>query len=332
MAGPVVFLCLILSPKFAESVPFGTDDAVTVPASIASCTPRRNGTRKRSEVVCRFIYAVGGKRYAAEDVAWSRNDPFLTSARLDRVLADFRTHPARRARVSRDDPADAALMDERWVTPPPLWLCLLGLFILMAIAIVRLDPSDIPYRRADLAPDPATGYLEPINHHRRNLVRRRLAGQGLAALVAGGICLFGISNQPANVVAQLGMTSLRPVPARLVDCEHRYYRAGRTGHDQLNCDFRYRIGGRLYRGSAEAVRFGLIPTAARMDAEVARLQTQPQVTAYVDPRHPGYAWAFLRNDIFLPFSWGLFELQLCLLVLVSGGIIGASIVRGYRAA
>lgn len=332
IAGPVLFLCLILSPRFAESIPFGRGDAVTVPAHIASCTFRRNGARRQSELVCQFVYAVGGKRYTEEDVAWSSNDPFLTSARLDWVLADFRMHPARHARVSRDDPADATLMDERWVAPPPLWLCLVGLFVLLVIAIVRFDPSDLPHRRADLAPDPKTGYLEPINHRRRNQVLRRLATQGMAALAAGTICLFGISNSPANFAARLGLTRLEPVPARLVDCAHHYHRAGRSGQDQLICDFVYKVGGRRYRGSGEAMHFGLIPTRARMDAEVARMGAAPSVTAYVDPHYPGYAWAFLSDKLVIPFTWGIFELELCLLIMVAGGVAVASIVRAYRAA
>jgi hypothetical protein len=329
IAGPVTFLCLILSPRLAET-PFWSSDRVTVRAQVTSCKPERDGLHKQSEIVCRFIYALGGRRYIGESKVWTSDDPFLTSARFERTLSQQAARTVRMAHVQRDEPSDAMLLDGRWVTMPPLWLWLVGLFAALLVTIIRLDPSDLPYHRADLAPDPATGYLEPINHRRRDRIRLRLAGQSLAILAAGAICLFGLSNGAANSVARLGMTALQPTPARLVDCEHRYHRSGRSGQDQLNCDFVYAAHGQRYRGSAESLHFGLFPTNARMDTEVARLRSRPFVTAYFDPRHPDYAWAFISEKAFVPFAWGLFELGLCLLVALAGAVLVANIVRAWR--
>lgn len=331
MAGPVVAVGLVLSPRLGQAISSWMADARPVPARVMSCAPQRDGVHGETKVICRFTYRHQGKSHVAESTSWNSQSPFLTSAALTRVLARQSAASTRRADISPDDPSDARLLDQRWVAMPPLWAWLLALFAVSIVVIFRLDPSDIPYRRAELAPDPSTGQLVPINHHRRDRVRRRLAGQGLAALLAGGICLFGLSNQPANIVAKLAMTALQPTPARLVNCDHHYYRAGRGGHDQLDCDFVYRSDGRTYRGRAESLRFGLIPTDARMDAQVAGLRPRKAVTAYVDRRYPGYAWAFISEKAFIPFTWGLFEVELVLLILVMNAILIACIVRWHRA-
>jgi hypothetical protein len=331
IAGPVVFLSLVLSPRLAETMSVATEDLVPVDAQVTSCIPQRNGRRARTEIVCRFDYAYEGTQHNTESTAWSRDDPFLTSTGLTQALAQQSASTTRTAYLRSRTPEEAELADPRWVTVPPLWLWLLALFAASAVLIVRADPSDLPHRRVDLALDPATGHLVPINHHRRDRIRRRLVVQGLAALLAGGICLYGLSNQPANLVAKSAMRALQPVSAQLVDCGHRYRRAGRSGHDSLDCDFVYAVAGQTYRGKAESLRFGLFPTDARMDAKVAALQAAPAVTAYVDPRYPGFAWAFLSEDVFIPFTWGLFELQLVLLMLVAGGVLVAAVVRWRRA-
>jgi hypothetical protein len=330
-AGPIVFICLIVSPRIAETVSMWVEDAVLVQARVTSCTPHRDGRRHQSEILCSFAYAYGGGTYVGRSAGWVGSDPFLTSGGLERVLARQSAMTTRPASLRPSDPSDAVLLDQRWVTMPPLWLLLLILFVAMVIAMVRLDPSDSPYRRVDLEPDRSTRELVPINHNSRDRVRRRLAAQGLAALVTGGMCLFGISNQPANIVAKLGMTALQATPARLVDCAHRYYRSGRSGHDQLDCDVVYEVDGRAYRGEAESLHFGLIPTNARMDAEVARSRSQANVTAFVDRRHPGYAWSFISEHAFAPFTWGIFELELGFLVLVMVLVLAACITRWRRA-
>lgn len=331
LAGPVFFLCLVLSPRLADSMSVATEDRVPVDAQVRSCTPRRDGRHAQSAIVCRVDYVYDGTPFTADATAWDRDDPFLTSPALTQALAQQSASATRTAYLRPHAPGAPLLADPRWVTMPPLWLLLLALFAASAALIVRMDPSDVPHRRADLALDPATGRLMPINHHRRNRIRRRLAVQGAAALLIAGICIFGLSNQPANVVAKSAMRALQPVPAELVDCGHRYRRAGRTGHDSLDCDVVYAFAGHTYRGAAESLRFGLFATNARMDAQVAALLASPTVTAYVDPRHPEFAWAFLSDDVFLPFTWGLFELQLILFVLVAGGVVVAAIVRWRRA-
>lgn len=331
IAGPVVFVCLMVSPKLVETLSIAMDNLVPVDAQVTSCTPHRNGRRAQTEIVCRFDYVHEGKQYTAESAAWRRDDPFLSSSGLAHVLAQQSALTTRTAYLRPRDPAAAMLTDPRWVTAPPLWLVLLAVFAASAFLIVRMDPSGLPHRRADLVPDPATGKLISISHQRRSRIRRRLLVQGLAALVAGGICVFGLSNRPANLVAKSAMRALQPVPAQLVDCGHRYIRAGRTGHDSLACDFVYTVAGQSYRGVAESLRFGLFPTNARMDAEVAALQAAPAVTAYVDPRYPGFAWAFISERVFITFTWGLFELQLVLIALVAGGVLVSTFVRWQRA-
>jgi hypothetical protein len=331
IAGPVIFISLVVSPRLAETMSIWSDNVVPVQAHVASCTPHRDGRHRRTQIVCRFAYAYAGTNYVAQSAGWSSDDSFLTSAWLERALAGQSAMTERLANVRSRAPSAAILSDHRWVAMPPLWLWLLILFVTLILAMVRLDPSDIPHRRAELALAPSRGDLVPINRSRRDRIRRRLAGQGFAALVAGGICLFGLSNQPANSVAKLGMTSLRPQPGRLVNCGHRYYRTGRSGHDQLDCDFVYQVAGRFYRGEADSLRFGLIPTNARMDAVTARLRAQPAVTAYVDQRYPGYAWAFVSEDVFVPFTWGIFELELGVILLAMGAVLVASIIRWRRA-
>lgn len=330
IAGPVVFVCLMVSPKLVETLSVATENLVPVDAQVTSCTPWRDGRRAQTEIVCRFNYFLGGTQHTAEKTAWSRDDPFLTSSGLAQALAHQSAMTARTAYVRSRTPEAARLADPRWVTVPPLWLVLLALFAASAFLIVRMDPSDLPHRRADLVVDPVTGKLVSISHQRRSRIRRRLVVQGLAALVAGGICIFGLSNQPANLIAKSAMRALQPVPAQLVDCGHRYIRAGRTGHDGLECDFVYAFEGQTHRGVAESLRFGLFPTNARMDAEVAALQAAPAVTAYVDPRYPGFAWAFISEHVFIPFTWGLFELQLVLIALVAGGVLVSTFVRWQR--
>lgn len=331
VAGPVVFVCLMVSPKLVETLSVAMDNLVPVDAQVTACTPHRNGRRAKTEIVCRFDYVYEGKPYTAESAAWSRDDPFLTSSGLAQALAQQSALTTRTAYLRPRDPASAMLTDPRWLALPPLWLVLLAVFAASGFLIVRMDPSDLPHRRADLVVDPVTGKLVSISHQRRSRIRRRLVIQGLAALLAGSICIFGLSNQPANVVAKLAMRALQPVPAQLVDCRHRYIRAGRTGHDGLECDFVYAFEGQTHRGVAESLRFGLFPTNARMDAEVAALQAAPAVTAYVDPRYPRFAWAFISEQMFITFTWGLFELQLVLIALVAGGVLVSTFVRWQRA-
>jgi hypothetical protein len=58
---------------------------------------------------------------------------------------------------------------------------------------------------------------------------------------------------------------------------------------------------------------------------------EPAITAYVDSRYPSFAWAFQRDDTFVPFTWGLFELQLLVVMVVLAALLAAGVVRWHRA-
>ena len=322
--GFVAAFLLLLSPWVRDRL--SMDDTVRVQARVLPCAPHRDGIGHRSAIVCRFQYSHEGKAYEAESPAWDSQSPLLTSAGLARASERQAARVSRPADVPHRDPGRARLADERPLVMPPLWLWLLGLFIAMAVVAIRLDPSGIPYRRAELAPDPVTGHLMPIDTRRRDRLRRRIAGQCLAGGVSMAICLLGLSNQPADRIARAGMSALQPVPARLVGCAHRHH-GGNKGHHQIDCGFTYSAGGRKRTGQAESLDFRLFPTGARMDAEVARLPDGTPVVAYVDRRYPDYAWAPIRQGIFVPFTWGLFELQLWIVLLaIAAGLI-ASVPR-----
>lgn len=294
-----------------------------------ACEPRRNGISHTSEIRCRFRYHVDGQVLESEGRAWDSQSPFLSSRGLQQVLDAQQARPQRTAYVHPHRPSDVALADPRWLAMPPLWVALLVVFVGLATAIVRLDPAGLPWRRADLARDPETGHLEPLNGHRTDRVRRRIVLQMAAALAIIGVCLFGLSNQPANLAAMAALGDLQAVPAQRVECAH-HRRGGYRGHDQIECGFDYGVGGQLFRGQAESLNFRYFPTRARLDAEVARLSPGAAITAYVDPRHPGYAWAFISTDAFVKFTWGLFELELGLLIAVGAVFLVVQAVRWRR--
>ncbi|MET0184079.1 MAG: hypothetical protein ABW210_01345, partial [Achromobacter sp.] len=79
-------------------------------------------------------------------------------------------------------------------------------------------------------------------------------------------------------------------------------------------------------GQAESLDFRFFPTDVRMDAEVARKQGT-QVLARVDPKHPGYARAFIDASWVLPYTWGPFELLLLVLLL---GVLPIALVMRRR--
>lgn len=331
IAGPLLFLALILSPRVGEAITGWIESHEPVSVRILDCWPYRDGERARSAIACRFAYVHGGERHVAQSVAWHSDDPFLTSRGLDRALAAQSSGKRRIAWVLPDRPTEARLHDPRWLTMPPLWLWLLAVFVAMAIAIHRLDPSDLPYRRGDMVVDPATGHLVAINPRRRRIVRWRVAGQGLAAGVIAAICAFGLSNQAANLALLLPMDRLQTVAGRLIGCDHRYHRSGRSGSDQIDCAVRYTFAGKTYRRQAESLHYGLLPTDRRMRDAVAAIMREPDVIAYVDPVHPGFAIAFIRRDAIVLFSWGLFAAQLLVCGAIAIGIMFASAVRWQRA-
>lgn len=329
--GYLAAIILTLSPWVGDALERRFDNLVPTPAQVISCAPARAGMNRETVVLCRFRYDYRGQTHLAEAPGWRSRNPFLTSAGLARVVETQSAMTRRTAYVRDRDPEQARLADRRPLAMPPLWVWLLALLIGLGVAAFRFDPSGLPYRRADLAPDPETGHLEPINNNRRDRVRRRVLFQGVAALVAMAICLFGLSNSPTLIVGKAGMTALRPTPARLVDCQHQRH-GGYRGNSQIDCAFEYQAGGQTLRGQAESLDFRLFPTRSRMDAAVAKIAERPAVTAYVDPRYPTYAWAAISTDTVVPFTWGLFSAELWFLVGLFGlGVVG-SVVRWVRAA
>lgn len=328
-AGFLLAVGLTFSPLFGNRLMRLFDDTVQVEARVQACEPVRDGIGHESLIRCRFAYVHDGQTHVAEGPAWRTQNPFLTLAGLQRELQAQSAQTVRMADVRARRPSVAALVDTRWLAMPPLWVWLFGLFVALVTVILRLDPSGMPWRRTELAPDPITGHLQPINANRTHRVRRRIAVQLGAGLLVMAICLFGLSNQPANLVAKASMTGLQPVQARLVDCDH-HRRGGYRGHDQIECAFVYEVGGQVLRGQAESLDFRYFPTGKRLDAQAALLQPGVATTAYVDPQHPGYAWAFISDDTFVKFTWGLFELELVVLIIVAGALIVMSMVRWRR--
>ena len=127
------------------------------------------------------------------------------------------------------------------------------------------------------------------------------------------------------------MDRLQVVPGHLVDCGHRYHRAGRSGSDQIECAVHYSFAGTAYRGQAESLHYGLVPTDRRMQGAVAAIMRKAEVAAYVDPVNPGFDISFIRRDAVVPFSWGLFAAQLAFCFAIATGIAIASTVRWQRA-
>lgn len=330
--GFVVFFGINLSPLFGDSLSLLFEDTERVEARISTCEPLRNGVLREHVIRCSFSYSHQGQPYQAQDSAWRSQSPFLTADGLGRVLAEQTAFTPRWADIRTRRPGDARLADQRLLAMPPLWLWLLALVVALMTAIVKLDPYATRYRRAELTLDRTSGQLEDTQHRRRHRLRWLAALKALTALTVIGICLYGLSNRPANVVKLWGFSKLQAVPAQLVNCAaHR--RGGYRGHDQIECGFDYTFQGQTLRGQAESLDFRYFPTRARIAAEVEKLQPSgpgpagPATVAYVDPQHPGYAMAFISNAWWVKFSWGLLELELGLALLVAAGFL-LFIVRG----
>ncbi|MDO9405235.1 MAG: DUF3592 domain-containing protein [Polaromonas sp.] len=328
--GFLMAAALAFSPAFIDAFGSLFEEHVQVQARVSQCQPWRDGMRRASTIRCQIDFSHDGQPYSLQRTAWTSQSPFLTSEGLSRALAAQSAVGTRRADFRADRPDSAYLPDTRWLALPAAWVWLLGLFVGLVALLLRLDPSTLPWRRAELAPDPVTGHLEPLDGRHQRRVRRRLAAQCGLAAAALGLCLFGLSNQPVNLLGKAAMGALQPVPAQLAGCLHQRTSSYR-GHDQINCAFDYRVAGQSFRGQAESLDFRYFPTRARLDAEVARLQPGPAVTAYVDTRYPSYAWAFIRDDAFIKFTWGLFELELALLIAALAGFIVWTGLRWVRA-
>lgn len=320
-AGPFLIFAMPLSPWLNQHLFTAFLDLRHVQAQMQSCELVRDGRRRENAVKCVFQYEVDGKPHTARIPVWTSESPFDTPAKLAAQLAVESQGSARMLEFDAHDADDVWVPEKRLFAPPALWVYLALAGVLLAALAICVEPGGRTYRRADLRPDPDTGELVEINNHRRNRRRRAAAASLVAISVAALGCLYGISARIANEAAMPALSGMTTTPARLVDCRHRMF-GSYKGHDQIDCAFEYRWNGKTMRGQAESLDFRFVPTDSRMDAAVAAVQGKP-VTAYVDPARPGYAWAFISNDWFVGYSWGLFELMLvfvlvCVLPIMAG--------------
>jgi hypothetical protein len=312
-AGLFLFVALPISPWVLEQMITIGEHSAQVQAQVQSCELVRDGRHRQNAVSCTFRYDFEGKSYTATSAAWTSQNPFMTREGLARQLASESARTTRMVRVETRHPKNARIPDERLLAMPTLWVDLLVLIGAIAALAVRLEPGGRIYKRADLRLDPASGELVEINNDRLRRRLRAAALGGLALLLAMATCAYGLSNRLGNAAAMLALSGLQETPARLVDCGHRYY-GSKQGHDQLDCAFEYQVNGQTLRGQADSLDFRFVPTDARMDAQVERMEGK-EVPAYVDAVRPGYAWAFLSDEWIVPYTWGVFELMLLLLLV-----------------
>jgi hypothetical protein len=297
--GLIMAFGVTLSPAFLDQLYLIEENTLQVEAHLQVCEPRRDGAAHHSVIHCRFTYRYDDRVYMAEGIAWRSGNPFLTTAGLHQELRSQLASPRHIAYFRADRPSDAVLADPRWLSMPPAWAWLIALFVILLVLLHHLDPRAMQFGRMERGLDPLTGLLPRIT-------------QQVAAAMLVGLCLFCLSNQPANLAATAFMTGLQPVPAQLTDCDSRWVGGSRGGHDQIDCAFTYTVGGQVFRGQAESLEYGFLPTKSRLDAEVATIVKDAATTAYIDSNYPGYAWAFISTDAFVPFTWGVFELFLSL--------------------
>jgi hypothetical protein len=312
--GIFLFAALLVSPWFGERLDRMFEDTARTQAHIQSCQLLRHGNQREHAIQCAFSFEYNAKTYQTKDYAWSTQSAFATPGSLDRELKKQSARGSATVDFRPRHPQDAAIADERWLATPPLWAVIVALLGIFFAVLIHLEPSATVYRRADLVRDPATGELVEINSNRKTRATHLALGWICALGLAMLACLYGLSNWIGNDIATLGFSSLRKVPAQLMDCTHHFH-GSTKGHDQIECAFAYQWNGQPLKGEADAIDFRFIATDARMDEQVAQINQQKDVWAYVDPHHPEYAWAFISNDWFLPYSWGIFELMLLVMML-----------------
>lgn len=292
----------VLSPRFNSRMEERTGGAHTAAATVGDCELVRNGDAREHEVRCDAFYSFEGKAYTFKSRAWSSDSPFVTSAGLADALRAQSQIKARSVHVHRYAPERGELVDERWISAPPLGT-LLGLLFIACIATYVASIKTV-YRRSEFTD---TGSYKQQG--------KRVILQVAALSCAAVFCIYALMNRPTDVANRMALTGLQPVPAHLTECAHRFHGASR-GNDEINCKFQYVEQGATYTGRAEEMDFRLFPTYTRMDAEVNRIQQTPDRIAYVDPQHPTYAVAYINNDWFVPYSWGLFELVIAVILVV----------------
>jgi hypothetical protein len=305
----VLILCVIFSPHIAyQLLERSFSSYVTQKATPRDCALVRRGRAHEDGIICTLDYTVDGKAVSVKAMAWESGSAFNTQAFLHRRLAAF----------DRGQPIDIDISELRGAGRPryvpqewflaPAWaldaLVLIGLFA--AVLYVCSSLSGAARHRADYDYD-----------EHGELVRKRFNGawrewpsQFLLWLLWCLLLLvmfYTVANRPANHRLLLGRTLVQ-APAILTHCA-AHYTGGQKGHDEIECDLSYWWQGRKLRGQAEAVDFRWFPTDARLDSAVDAAEGR-RVSAYVDPAQPGYAIAFINDDIFLPYSMGLSDIML----------------------
>ncbi|VWC62458.1 DUF3592 domain-containing protein [Burkholderia lata] len=310
--GAAVFLCLIFSPRFAHLLlvrGLSSGSYVTEKAVPRECALVRRGNVHADAVICTLDYSGAGKPISARALAWESDSAFNTLAVLHRQLAAFDDGTP----IDVDLHVNGLHGVDRPQYVPQAWfrapvggldmLILVGLFVAVFLVSGKLAGS--PERRADYTYDEQGN---PVLRHARPWRKgaRRFAVWLLWCLLLFAM-LYTLTNRPANHRLFVGR-ELVEVPGILVDCAPRYT-GGRKGHDQIECDVSYEWQGRKLRGQAEAVDFRWFATAGRLDRAADAAEGR-HVPAYVDPAQPGYAIAFVNDDVFVPYSLGLSDIVL----------------------
>lgn len=334
---PVVFVAFFFfvtaaSPRFMGEIGQIVDSSISTDATVTSCYPYRDGRRQQNVIRCSFDYTAMGKNYKGQDDAWSSQSPFLSADGLKQELAIQSARTSRTVTFSHRHPANASLIDDRWLAMPALWNWELVFFAASISLFFTLTPGRTVYKRATLIVDPETGELVETE----GAEKIRKAHQTRWAIFAGGVvllaelaCLFNLSNRPQNALLKMSLTGLQEVPVRLVDCKHTRL-SSYKGHDQIDCAFEYKVDGQVMRGQAESINFRFFPTEARLNGEVSKLADASDVTAYVDTHNPGYAVAFINDDWWAIFSWGILELEICVVMLGGLPFVMYKIISGAR--
>jgi len=311
-----LLIAVFVSPRFVQLVAKLDGETHAVSAQSLGCSLVREGQRWRDAVSCRFAYAWEGRAHEADVVVWYSDNPWATLAGLERALARESVTGTHTLHVNPRFPDRPTSPDARWVSVPPLWLSL-ALIWLALLALVTCYGSGVrAHRREDYRLDPVTDRLVPVPGRHQPRAWR----DGVLICTFAGVtfyaCAFGVSNRVSNASIMLGMGGLKRTPATLTDCQSRYV-GQRRGVHHIECAVQYQAAGATQVGQAEALEFRWLPTEERRERRIQSLEGTA-VTAYVHPDRPTYARAFLSEDWFLPFTWGIFTLMqwLCLLVAV----------------
>lgn len=304
-----LILCIIFSPRIAHQLlERSFSSYVTQKATPRDCALVRRGHAHEDGIICTLDYVVDGKAVSVKAMAWESGSAFNTLALLHRRLAAF----------NQGQPIDIDIFGQRRADRPryvpqewflaPAWaldaLAIIGLFA--AVFYVCGNLSAAAMHRADYDYDEHGELVRKcFNGAWREWPSLFLAWLLWCLLLL--VTVYTLANRPANHRLLLGR-KLAQIPAILTNCAS-HYTGGQKGHDQIECDVSYWWQGRKLREQAEAVDFRLFPTDARLDSAVDAAEGR-RVAAYVDPAQPGYAIAFVNDDMFVPYSLALSDIVL----------------------